>query len=67
MSSITIKTVLSCPECDSQNEETLPEDSCHFYYEYTDCHAIQKPRQLIVTYIATMVNKNVLLFKEKSC
>ncbi|WP_167617264.1 GDCCVxC domain-containing (seleno)protein [Maribellus sediminis] len=41
---ILLKSVITCPECGFQKEETMPEDACSFFYECTRCHAVLKPK-----------------------
>lgn len=37
------KSVITCPHCGFQKEEIMPEDSCQFFYECSNCQAILKP------------------------
>ena len=43
--SAVLKSVLTCPQCGFQKEETMPTDSCQFFYECTNCHAMLKPKK----------------------
>lgn len=38
------KSVITCPSCNYSKEETMPDDSCLFFYECTNCHTILKPK-----------------------
>jgi hypothetical protein len=40
-----LKSILTCPHCGFQKEETMPTDSCQFFYECTNCHATLKPKK----------------------
>ena len=43
--SAALKSVLTCPQCGFQKEETMPTDSCQFFYECTNCHAMLRPKK----------------------
>jgi hypothetical protein len=46
MKKITILvSTIKCPTCGSQKEETMPEDSCQFFYECEACNTVLKPKQ----------------------
>lgn len=38
-------SVITCPVCGFQKEETMPADSCQFFYECTNCKTVLKPRK----------------------
>lgn len=38
-------SIITCPVCFNQKEEIMPVETCQFYYECEQCHAILKPRQ----------------------
>ncbi len=40
---IKLKSVITCPACGFEKEETMPEDSCQFFYECENCKTILKP------------------------
>jgi hypothetical protein len=40
---ITLRSVITCPHCGAQTEETMPVDACQFFYECTSCHAMLRP------------------------
>ena len=42
---INLKSVVTCPVCGHKKEETMPEDSCQFFYECMKCHAVLKPKK----------------------
>ena len=42
---IQLKSTITCPECGFQKEETMPTDSCQFFYKCENCHTVLKPTQ----------------------
>ncbi len=38
-----LNSTITCPECGFQTEESMPVDSCQFFYECTHCGKILKP------------------------
>ncbi len=45
MAEIIADSELSCPECGHKSMETMPTDTCQFYYECKGCGALLKPLQ----------------------
>lgn len=41
---IKLKSILTSPECGFRKEETMPENSCQFFYECENCKTILKPK-----------------------
>jgi hypothetical protein len=41
---IQLRSIIKCPECGFKKEEIMPEDSCLFFYECTNCGKIVKPK-----------------------
>jgi len=41
---IVLKSVVTCPFCGFQKAETMPADSCQFFYECTACGRILRPK-----------------------
>jgi len=39
-----LESVIKCPKCGFEREETMPEDSCLFFYECTNCKTLLKPK-----------------------
>ena len=39
-----LKSLLTCPHCGHQKLETMPIDSCQWFYECTHCHTLLKPK-----------------------
>ncbi len=43
MKKIIELSTLTCPECGFSKEEKMPDDSCQFFYECSQCHARLRP------------------------
>ena len=41
---IILQSIITCPECGFKKEETMPTDSCQFFYECTNCGKVLKPK-----------------------
>ncbi|MCH2547305.1 MAG: hypothetical protein MK052_06835 [Alphaproteobacteria bacterium] len=40
-----LQSTITCPECGTQKEETMPTDACQYFYECTACHTLLKPKE----------------------
>ena len=40
---IQFESTITCPDCGFKKEETMPIDSCQFFYECANCGLILKP------------------------
>lgn len=40
---LTLQSTITCPTCGHRREETMPTDSCTYYYECTSCKSLVKP------------------------
>jgi hypothetical protein len=40
---IILKSVISCPVCGFQKEETMPVDACEYFYQCEECKSVLKP------------------------
>lgn len=40
---LILESKLTCPQCGHSSTETMPTDSCQFFYECTKCKALLKP------------------------
>lgn len=38
-----LTATITCPHCGAAKRETMPTDSCQFFYECTGCHAVLTP------------------------
>ncbi len=45
MQRIILQSVVTCPVCKHQKEETMPINACEFFYECENCHTILKPKK----------------------
>jgi hypothetical protein len=45
MRTMQYKSIITCPYCGFKKEETMPTDSCQFFYECTNCQTVLKPKQ----------------------
>lgn len=41
---IQLQSVITCPKCGFQKEETMPTDACQYFYECQSYNAVLKPR-----------------------
>ncbi len=44
MSTIVLKSALTCPECGYVKAEIMPTDACQWFYECEQCHVVLKPK-----------------------
>ncbi|WP_370978978.1 GDCCVxC domain-containing (seleno)protein [Agaribacterium sp. ZY112] len=42
--SVELESVLTCPECGHEKQETMPTDACQWFYECGSCHVVLKPK-----------------------
>jgi len=42
MSEIILESVLTCPDCGHKKQETMPTESCLYFYECESCHSLLK-------------------------
>ncbi|HEY8733059.1 MAG TPA: GDCCVxC domain-containing (seleno)protein [Puia sp.] len=40
---IVFNSVISCPVCGHQKEESMPGDACQYFYQCEECKTILKP------------------------
>ena len=45
MSDPKLKSTITCPNCGNQSAETMPTDSCQFFWECPECKEVLKPKQ----------------------
>jgi hypothetical protein len=43
MTAVVLKSTLTCPHCDRERAETMPTDSCLFFWQCPGCGARLKP------------------------
>ena len=39
-----LKSIIKCPECGFEKEETMPTDACWYFYECTSCKIRLSPK-----------------------
>jgi hypothetical protein len=44
LGTIVLESVLTCPHCGFAKWETMPTDSCQFYYECCNCKTVLRPK-----------------------
>jgi hypothetical protein len=42
---VVLKSMITCPHCGHQKEETMPTDACQYFYECEKCKTVLKPKQ----------------------
>ncbi|MGE0246562.1 MAG: GDCCVxC domain-containing (seleno)protein [Pyrinomonadaceae bacterium] len=45
MKRVNKESTISCPNCGHQSTETMPIDSCQFFYECAHCSTILRPKK----------------------
>ncbi len=43
MSEVILESIITCPKCGQQKEETMPTDACQYFYECENCKVVLKP------------------------
>ena len=38
-------SIITCPECNQTTSETMPTDSCQYFYDCPRCGALLKPKR----------------------
>jgi len=44
MTAIVVESTLTCPQCGRTKTETMPTDTCLWFYDCTHCGALLKPK-----------------------
>lgn len=42
---IIVQSIITCPKCGYQKEETMPVDACLFFYECESCKTRLRPKE----------------------
>jgi hypothetical protein len=42
-SEVTLESLITCPACQFGKVETIPQDSCLYFYECASCHTVMRP------------------------
>ncbi|MDQ6482551.1 GDCCVxC domain-containing (seleno)protein [Dyadobacter sp. LHD-138] len=40
---LILESVITCPHCGAEHEETMPVNACVYFYECTNCKTLLKP------------------------
>ncbi|MEO8961541.1 MAG: GDCCVxC domain-containing (seleno)protein [Ginsengibacter sp.] len=41
---VKLQSIIVCPVCSFQKEETMPVDACQYFYQCKNCNTILKPK-----------------------
>ncbi|MDZ7694975.1 MAG: GDCCVxC domain-containing (seleno)protein [Balneolaceae bacterium] len=44
MSTVTLESTITCSNCGHETTETMPTDSCQFFWECPECEEVLKPK-----------------------
>ncbi|MEL7833094.1 GDCCVxC domain-containing (seleno)protein [Fodinibius sp. Rm-B-1B1-1] len=42
---VTLESTITCPHCEVQTTEKMPEDSCQYFWKCPNCGEILKPQK----------------------
>jgi len=42
---VELKSIIKCPKCGFEKEESMPTGSCRFFYDCTNCGKRVKPKE----------------------
>jgi hypothetical protein len=42
---IELRSTLTCPNCVTKHDETMPTDACQYFYPCTNCQQVIKPKE----------------------
>jgi len=42
---MNLNSIIKCPKCGYEKDETMPENSCQYFYECTKCKKVLKPKE----------------------
>lgn len=45
MATVKIKSTLFCPYCEKETTESMPENSCLYFWECPHCERVLKPKE----------------------
>ena len=45
---LTLQSIITCPNCGFQKEETVPTDACQYFYKCTNCETTLKSMIFII-------------------
>ncbi|WP_243469060.1 GDCCVxC domain-containing (seleno)protein [Paraburkholderia sp. PGU19] len=44
MSAVVLKSIITCPACGHLKDETMPTDTCVWFYECEHCRTVLRPK-----------------------
>jgi hypothetical protein len=44
VSEVILQSIIHCPSCGKEREETMPTDACQYFYECTSCKTLLRPK-----------------------
>jgi len=44
MTTVTLESALTCPECGNVKTETMPTNACQWFYECENCRVVLRPK-----------------------
>ena len=44
VSEVILQSIIHCPKCGEEREETMPTDACQYFYECTGCNTLLRPK-----------------------
>ena len=44
VSEVILQSIIHCPSCGEEREETMPTDACQYFYECTGCKTLLRPK-----------------------
>lgn len=45
MTTVQLESTITCPHCGHQKSETMPTDSCQFFYQCENCGKVLRPHE----------------------
>lgn len=45
MTKVTLKSIITCPNCGYKKEEVMPTNACQFFYDCENCKEVLKPKE----------------------
>jgi hypothetical protein len=64
---LTYKSIITCPNCGFKKEESMPTDACQFFYECENCKSALKPKQGDCCVFCSYGNVSCLSIQELKC
>jgi len=62
---VQLQSIITCPKCGHQKEETMPTDACLHFYECEKCHATLRPKPGDCCIFCSFGSVNVRQFRRR--